>query len=69
MAGGLTIGQYIPGDSVLHRLDPRIKIISLLLAITAVMAAAGWVGFVPVVALSLGAIALSGFSVRSLFRG
>jgi len=69
MAGGITIGQYIPGDSVLHRLDPRIKIISLLVTATAVMAAAGWVGFVPVVVLSLGAIIISGFSARSLFSG
>lgn len=27
----ITLGQYLPGDSLLHRLDPRTKFISLLL--------------------------------------
>jgi len=25
-----TIGQYIPGDSIIHRLDPRVKIVSVI---------------------------------------
>lgn len=28
---GITIGRYIPGDSLLHRLDPRIKLLGVLL--------------------------------------
>jgi energy-coupling factor transport system permease protein len=24
---GITIGQYIPGDSIIHKADPRLKII------------------------------------------
>ena len=32
----ITIGQYIPGNSWLHRLDPRIKILSLVLILTSV---------------------------------
>jgi energy-coupling factor transport system permease protein len=32
----VTIGQYIPTDSVVHRLDPRAKIISALLLVLAV---------------------------------
>lgn len=27
MIKDITIGQYIPGDSFVHKLDPRIKII------------------------------------------
>lgn len=30
----ITIGQYIPGDSWLHRLDPRIKLLSLVIMLT-----------------------------------
>jgi energy-coupling factor transport system permease protein len=30
----ITIGQYIPGDSWLHRLDPRIKLLSLVILLT-----------------------------------
>ena len=27
MLKDITIGQYFPGDTIIHRLDPRIKII------------------------------------------
>jgi energy-coupling factor transport system permease protein len=30
----ITIGQYIPGDSWLHRLDPRVKLLSLVIMLT-----------------------------------
>lgn len=32
----IKIGQYIAGDSILHRLDPRIKIMSMILLIIAI---------------------------------
>jgi len=32
----ITIGQYFPGNSLVHRLDPRMKIMYLLLLITAI---------------------------------
>ena len=35
MFNNITIGQYIPGDSWLHRLDPRIKILMLIIIIVA----------------------------------
>ena len=30
MLGDITIGQYYPGNSILHKLDPRTKIIAIL---------------------------------------
>ncbi|MDL2292328.1 energy-coupling factor transporter transmembrane protein EcfT [Acholeplasma sp. OttesenSCG-928-E16] len=35
MLDNITIGQYIPGNSWLHKLDPRIKIVVLILGIVA----------------------------------
>ena len=29
MLQDITLGQYFPGNSILHRLDPRVKIILL----------------------------------------
>ena len=29
MLSDITIGQYFPGDSFLHRMDPRVKVILL----------------------------------------
>lgn len=34
----ITLGQYFPADSILHRLDPRAKLISLLIIMTAMVA-------------------------------
>jgi energy-coupling factor transport system permease protein len=36
MLSDITIGQYFPGDSLLHRLDPRTKIILLFLLIAGI---------------------------------
>lgn len=36
MMNNITIGQYIPGNSIIHRLDPRTKLISMLVLIVLV---------------------------------
>ena len=41
----ITIGQYYPGNSVIHRLDPRTKIICTLIFITAVILAKTYVAY------------------------
>jgi energy-coupling factor transport system permease protein len=55
----ITLGQYLPGDSFLHRLDPRTKFLALLLLMAAAfairsLAALGllWVFFFLLLALS-----------------
>jgi energy-coupling factor transport system permease protein len=65
----LTMGQYIPGESLLHRLDPRIKVACVLVVAVAVLFASGWAGFVPAALLTAAAIALSGFSPRFIIGG
>lgn len=50
-----TIGKYLPLDSFVHKLDPRTKIIMLLLIMGAVFIKSGWIGYF----IILGFIALS----------
>ena len=38
----ITLGQFFPGKSILHRLDPRTKIISLFALMILLFAAEGW---------------------------
>ncbi len=33
MLKDITIGQYFPGDTIIHRLDPRVKLIAVILFI------------------------------------
>ena len=40
----MTIGQYYPGHSLLHRLDPRMKLVLTLLFIVVVFLPRNWVG-------------------------
>src|SRR5690554_2047942 len=45
MLKDITVGQYIPGDSPVHRLDSRIKIIITILLITALFFINQFLGF------------------------
>ena len=65
----ITLGQYFPGTSIVHRLDPRTKLIAVALYIAALFLAAGPVSYglmFAVLALSIG---LSRVPVRSILRG
>lgn len=41
----IALGRYLPLDSVIHHLDPRTKIIGLILMIVAIFIPAGWYGY------------------------
>ena len=46
MIRDITLGQFIPGDTVIHRLDPRTKIVLTVAYLVGVFAVTRWVGFV-----------------------
>lgn len=43
--GNITLGRYLPIDSFIHRLDPRLKITSLFILLVAVFFDIGFVGY------------------------
>ncbi len=45
MINDITLGQYFPGDSVIHRADPRMKLIIAFIMIGAVFAASSLISF------------------------
>lgn len=45
MLRDITIGQYYPAKSVLHRLDPRVKFVGTLVYIIALFVFNSWVGY------------------------
>lgn len=69
MTGNLTIGQYIPGHSVLHRLDPRVKITGMVLFIAALFLVNNPAGNMLMIAYTLITAGLSRIPARFLFRG
>jgi len=68
MLTDITIGQYFPGHSLLHRLDPRMKLVLTLFFIVLVFLPQNWWGFLPVLAFLAAIVALSRLPVRLLWR-
>lgn len=44
MLDGITLGQFFPGNSLLHRMDPRVKLVLTFAYIFAVFIPQNWVG-------------------------
>ena len=69
MLRDITLGQYYPADSVIHKLDPRTKLFATLLFIISVFSFDGIVGFIVMTAFLFGVIALSKVSLSFMLRG
>jgi len=69
MLRDITLGQYFPGNSVVHRLDARTKIILVVVYIVALFQAKGWVGYGLVTLLTLVCMSLSKIKPSNMFKG
>lgn len=69
MLRDVTLGQYFPGDSLLHRLDPRIKILSGITLIVAVFLAKNAAAFALLLLFTLGMILCSRIPGKTIFGG
>lgn len=65
----ITLGQFFPGNSPIHRLDPRSKIIGVTCYIVALFLAKGVVGYGLMLALLCFLIWLSKVPVKAVLRG
>ena len=45
MLGDITLGQFFPGNSVVHRIDPRMKLLLTLVYIVAIFLIQGFLGY------------------------
>ena len=69
MLKDITLGQYFPGDTVIHRLDPRTKLILVVLYIIALFNAKGWGAYLLILAVTSICMAVSHISPRNIFKG
>ncbi len=65
----ITLGQYFPGNSVLHRLDPRAKLILAVLYIVAIFVAGSVGAYVMLIALTLLLVSVSGIPYSIFLKG
>ena len=69
MISDVTLGQFFPGVSILHRLDPRTKIILAILFIVAVFLANNPIAFLVLLLSTLWFVALSRIALSTVLRG
>lgn len=69
MIGNITLGQFIPGDSPLHRMDPRTKIIWTGLLMVAVFVMDRWTDYLFVGAMTVFLVAISKVPVKHSLKG
>ena len=69
MLKDITLGQFFPGDTFIHRLDPRTKLLMVIVYIVALFLAKWVVSYAVMLALLVTAVALSRIRPRALFKG
>jgi energy-coupling factor transport system permease protein len=69
MLKDITLGQYFPGDTPVHRLDPRTKLILTIVYIAALFTAKTWLGYILVFLALVGVMALSHIGPKAVLKG
>ena len=69
MIRDITLGQYYPGDSWVHRLDARTKIIATLLYLIELFVVNNFYGFIITTVALFAVIAVSKVPLKFIFRG
>lgn len=69
MTADITIGQYYPGDSFIHRLDPRVKLFGTMIFIIALFANSSYIGYILITAVLAVIIKASTVPFGRLLKG
>ena len=68
MLRDITIGQYFPGNSIIHRLDPRFKIVITILYIVMLFTGSSYICLAVGAFYTFGAILLSRIPLKMFFK-
>ena len=69
MLKDITLGQYFPGNTVAHKLDPRTKILLVMLYITALFTAGSFLAYGLMALVLVVCVRVSRVGLRSLVKG
>ena len=69
MLKDITLGQYFPGDTVVHRLDPRTKLLLVIVYIVGLFNSAGWASYAFVIIVPALSMAISKIKPKSALKG
>lgn len=68
MLKDITLGQYFPGKSVIHRLDPRVKLILTVLFIVLIFVSKNIYSFGLIIAAVISLVLMSGISIKIVLK-
>ena len=69
MLKDITLGQFFPGTSFIHRLDPRTKLLMLVVYIVALFVAVSWISYAVMLTFLVICIAVSRIPPKNIIRG
>ncbi|KGN02666.1 transporter [Clostridium novyi A str. 4570] len=69
MIKDITIGQYVPGESFIHKLDPRVKILLSIIYIINLFLINNFKGYIFVVAFTVAIIIISKVPFKYIYKG
>jgi len=69
MIKDITIGQYVPGESFVHKLDPRVKILLSFVYIVSIFLVKDFKGYIFIVSFTLLTILASKVQFKYIFKG
>ena len=69
MLKDITLGQYFPGDSVIHKLDPRTKLILVIVFIVTLFLAVDWISYAVMFCITALCIRVSRVRLKSILKG
>ena len=69
MLRDITLGQYYPADSVIHKLDPRLKLIGTMVFLVSLFLSHDWIGYLAATVFLAGVIRASRVPFRYMLKG
>ncbi|TDT50401.1 energy-coupling factor transporter transmembrane component T family protein [Fonticella tunisiensis] len=69
MIKDITIGQYLPGDSFVHKLDPRVKILLSFVFIVVLFIVNNYRGYIFIALYTLAVILIAKIPFKYIFKG
>lgn len=69
MLKDITIGQYYPAESAIHKLDPRVKIVVTIIYIVSLFVTNDWIGYLAAFVFLAACIVISKVPLSFILRG
>ena len=69
MLKDITLGQFFPGKSIIHRLDPRTKLVLLVVYIVALFMAVSWISYGVMLLFLVVSIVISHVRLKAFIKG